>query len=74
MANVYRALLDVLPKNPLQVGTVVAADGDALRIQLADDTLASARGAYSVGAVVSFRRDGAVEGTAVLLPVVDIDI
>ena len=74
MANVFQALLDLLPKTPLLVGTVVAADGDALRIQLPDGTLASARGTYSVGAVVSFRRDSAVEGTAALLPVVDIDI
>ncbi len=74
MANVYHAVLALLPKSPLLVGSVVAADGDALRIQLPDGTLASARGTYSVGAVVSFRRDGAVEGTAALLPVVDIDI
>ena len=74
MANVYHAVLALLPKSPLLVGSVVAADGDALRIQLPDGTLASARGTYSVGAVVSFRRDSAVEGTAALLPVVDIDI
>lgn len=74
MANVFQALMAVLPKNPPLVGTVVAADGDALRIQLPDGTLASARGAYAIGSVVTFRRDGAVEGTAALLSVVDTDI
>lgn len=74
MANVYQALLAILPKNPLLVGTVVAAAGDELRIELPDGTLASARGAYSIGATVTFRPGGAVEGSAGSLPVFDIEV
>lgn len=74
MANIYKALLGLLPGNPLLVGTVVAASGDELRIELLDGALATARGAYSVGDTVSFRPGGAVEGTAPALPVVEIEV
>lgn len=74
MANVYQALLAILPKNPLLVGTVVVATGEELRIELPDGTLATARGAYTVGATVTFRPGGAVEGSAAALAVFDIEI
>ena len=54
MANVYKALVALLPGNPLLVGEVVNASGQELRIQLPDGALATARGAYSVGDTVSF--------------------
>lgn len=74
MANIYKALLSLLPGNPLLVGTVVAASGDELRIELPDGALATARGAYSVGEMVSFRPGGAVEGTAPALSLVEIEV
>jgi hypothetical protein len=74
MANIYKALLSLLPGNPLLVGTVVAASGDELRIELPDGALATARGAYSVGETVAFRPGGAVEGTAPALPFVEIEV
>ena len=74
MANVYKALVALLPGNPLLVGEVINASGQELRIQLPDGALATARGAYSVGDTVSFRPGGAVEGVAPALPFVEIDV
>jgi len=74
MANIYKALLGLLPGNPLLVGTVVAASGDELRIELPDEALATARGVYSVGDTVRFRPGGAVAGTAPALPFVEIEV
>ena len=74
MANVYKALLDLLPGNPLLVGTVVAASGDELRLELPDGSITTARGAFDVGDVVSFRPGGAAEGLAPALPFVEIEV
>lgn len=74
MANVYKALLALLPGNPLLVGTVVAAVGEELRIRLPDGAFATARGAYSVWDTVSFRPGGAVEGLASALPFFEIEV
>lgn len=56
------------------VGTVASATGNELRIQLDDGSIATARGAYSVGQRVSFRPGGTVEGAAPALPFVDIPV
>ncbi len=74
MANVYKALLALLPGNPLLVGTIVAVSGEELRIQLPDGAFATARGAYSVGDTVSFRPGGAVEGLAPSLAYFEIEV
>ena len=74
MANVYKALLSLLPGYPLLVGTVAAAAGEELRIQLPDGAFATARGAYSVGDTVSFRPGGAVEGLAPALAYFEIEV
>lgn len=74
MANALSALLKLLPGNPLLVGTVASVSGNELRIQLDDGSIATARGAYSVGQRVSFRPGGTVEGLAPALPLVDIPI
>lgn len=74
MANIYREILAILPQNPLLVGVVVAAAGDELRIQLADGSLASARGAYGIGQTVTFRPGGAVEGATDPMTLFDMDI
>lgn len=74
MANVYQALLAILPKNPPLVGVVVAATGDELRIELPDGTLSSARGPYSVGTTVVFRAGAAVEGETDPMTLIDTEI
>lgn len=74
MANLYRKLVELLPGNPLRIGTVVAAAGQELTIELDDGSKASARGSYSVGTRIFFRPGGAVEGEAPSIPTVDIAV
>lgn len=74
MANLYRAIRDLLSETPLQVGTVEAAVGSIRLIRLDDGTLARARGAYSVGARVTFRAGGMIEGEAAAGTLIDIPV
>lgn len=63
MSNAYRALLNLLPGRPLQVGEVLSASGGVLTVELPGGATIQARGAGTVGSMV-FVRDGVVEGSA----------
>ena len=67
MKNVYTQFIELLPKRPLQVGTVTDYSGGQARIELPGGGILYARGNASVGSHV-FVRDGAIEGDAPNLP------
>lgn len=73
LRNPYRALLDLLPQSPLQVGDVTAVSNGVATIELPGGGTSNARGDASVGARVFFR-DGVIEGVAPSLPVVLIEV
>ena len=73
MSNLFRRFCALIPDAPLLVGTVVATDGYASRIELPDGTQIPARGEATLGERV-FVRDGAIEGPAPTLPVELIEI
>lgn len=73
MSNAYEDLLSTLPQAPLQIGEVVAADGDLCTVELPGGGQIRVRGAATVGQTV-FARDGLIEGTAPTLPLVLIEI
>jgi hypothetical protein len=73
MSNLYRALLDLLPSRPLQVGDVTAVSGGVATITLPGGGVAQARGDVTVGARVFFR-DDVIEGPAPSLTVEVIDV
>ena len=66
--NVFRQFIDLLPARPLQVGTVIATDGDVSTVELPGGGVLRARGAEALGAKV-FVRDGVIEGVAPSLPI-----
>lgn len=71
--NIYRVFLELLPARPLQVGTIVALEGNVATVELPGGGLITARGTGAVDDTV-FVRDGAIEGEAPSLPVEVIDI
>jgi len=72
--NVYRALLELLPQDPLQVGTVTAINADDTRtVQLPGGGEIRARGDAALGSRV-FVRGGLIEGPAPALTVLTIDV
>lgn len=73
MRNPYRALLDLLPQAPLQVGDVTAIDNGVATITLPGGGTTNARGGAQVGDRVFFR-DGVIEGAAPALPVVFLEV
>ena len=73
MTNVYRQFLDLIPAEPLQVGTVTAASGATCTVQLPGGGILQARGQAAVADQV-FVRDGVIEGAAPALAVVSIEI
>lgn len=72
--NVYRALLELLPQDPLLVGTVteINADGTAT-VELPGGGTLRARGVAEVGDRV-FVRGGVIDSTAPALTVLAIEI
>lgn len=73
MANLYREIRR-LTETPLQVGAVEAAVGSNRLIRLDDGSLARARGAYPVGARVTFRAGGMIEGEVAHGDLIDIPV
>lgn len=72
--NVYRALLALLPEDPLQVGDVTAVNADGtVTLTLPGGGQLRARGEANNGARV-FVRGGIVEGPAPALTVLTIDV
>lgn len=72
--NLYRALLELLPQEPLQVGNVTAINADATRtVEIPGGGEIRARGEALVGDRV-FVRDGLIEGPAPALTFLTIDV
>lgn len=73
MANLFKLFKQILPGTPLLVGDVLAADGEVLTVELLGGGIMRARGKGGVGQRV-FVRDGAVEGQAPSLPLVEVEV
>jgi hypothetical protein len=72
--NLYRALIDLLPQPTLQVATVTATHADGtVTVEYPGGSTQRVRGDATVGQKV-FVREGAVEGVAPSLPVVEIEV
>jgi len=63
MHNLYQQFRSLLPDPPLQVGTVIAANGGVATVQMPGGGLLKARGTALVGQKV-FVRDGVIEAIA----------
>lgn len=74
MANLWKQFRDLLPNEPLQVGTVIAVSNTETTVEKADGTRLTVRGSgYTVGSHVYFRA-GVIEGEAPDLPLIHIEI
>jgi hypothetical protein len=73
MHNLYQQFRALLPRAPLQVGTVAAAASGVVTVQLPGGGRLNARGQADVGQNV-FVRDGVIEGLAPNLALEVIDI
>jgi hypothetical protein len=74
MANLWKQFRDLLPNDPLQVGSVIAASDTEVTVEKADGSRLKVRGSdYAIGSQVYFRA-GAIEGEAPDLPVIHIEI
>ena len=73
MANLFNQFKKLLPGAPVLMGGVVAKDGDLLTIEQLGGGLVRARGEGEIGDRL-FVRDGAVEGKAPALPMVEIEV
>lgn len=73
--NPWTQFLDLLPKTPRMVGTVISHVGELHYIQLPDGSQITATNQTAVpnGSSV-FVKDGVIEGTAPSLPVVPMDV
>ncbi len=71
--NLYQRLRGLFPGPALQVGTITAITGSLATIELPDGSKTTAIGSGTVGQQV-YIRDGAIEGLAPGLSVVDITI
>lgn len=71
--NLYRDLRSLLPGPRLVIGTVTVVDTGRVIVELPDGATQVAMGSATVGTKV-YVRDGAVEGTAPTLSIIDIEI
>lgn len=71
--NLYRRLRDLIPDDPLVVGTVVSVSAAGVLVQMPDGAQITARGEAETGQRV-FVRDGVIEGQAPALAVVTIEV
>ena len=63
MSNPYKRLVQLIPGQPIDTGTVTAVRSDGVTVQLLDGTSINVRGTASVSDVV-YIRNGAVDGPA----------
>lgn len=73
MRNPFRAFLDLIPADPLQVGTVQSVADGLATIELPGGGTLKARGEATSGQNV-FVRGGAIEGAAPALPIEIIEV
>lgn len=63
MANPYKQLIRILPRQTIETGTIVAAVDDGVLVDLPTGTRIKARGEGGIGDVV-YVKDGAIDGAA----------
>lgn len=73
MANIFRQFLALLPKESLEVGTVIATTATGATVQLMGGGIVQARGEATLGQRV-FVRAGVIEGPAPTLTYVTAEI
>lgn len=73
MRNVFKQFLDLIPAEPLQVGTVQAISDGVATVKLPGGAVIQARGVATAGQNV-FVRGGAIDGPAPDLPIVLIEV
>jgi hypothetical protein len=73
MTNPFVLFQSLLPRRPLEIGTVTAVETGYCTVELPGGGVLRARGQARLGDKV-FVRDGAIEGEAPDLPVVTIDV
>lgn len=73
LRNPYKAFLALLPPRPLQVGEVVAIEGDLAIVELPGGGRLPARGQAALGQRV-FVRDSVIEGLAPALTYVESEV
>lgn len=71
--NTFQRLKRLLPDAPLFVGTITSIDNGVATIEVPGGAQMQARGEGSNGDTVFFR-DGAIEGPAPSLPIVEIEV
>lgn len=71
--NLYQRLRSLFPASCRQVGTVTGISGSTVTVQLPDGASTVVIGSAQIGTMVYFS-NGAVEGIAPSLTVVDIEI
>jgi hypothetical protein len=73
--NLFKAFIDLIPTEPLRVGTVIEVHGDETSIvELLDGARIRVRGTSVEAGKKAFVRAGAIEGEAPNLPIVEIEI
>ena len=73
MKNPVALFKEIFPDAPLLVGDVIATEGGIATVELQGGGIAQVRGDATPGQRV-FVRDGVIESTAPVLPVVEIEI
>lgn len=73
MKNPIALFKEVFPDAPLLIGDVIASDGGIATVELQGGAIVQVRGDATPGQRV-FVRDGVIESTAPVLPVVEIEI
>jgi hypothetical protein len=71
--NAFARLVQLLPNPPLQIGNVLSVDGQIATVQLLGGNTVQVRGAATVGQSVFFR-NGAIEGEAPSMTVINIEV
>lgn len=71
--NPYARLIGLIPKDRLQVGTIVSVGDGQAKIELLDGLAIVARGSGTVGDQV-YVRSGLIEGSAPALPIFEIEV
>lgn len=73
MSNLYVALKNLFPEQPLEIATIVAISGQILTVELPGGQQLRVRGTGAINSKV-FVRDGVVESAAPNLPVDEITL
>ncbi|MBO7410956.1 MAG: hypothetical protein J6T92_03445 [Ottowia sp.] len=71
--NLFRAFERLLPRRPLEIGTVRGRNASGLLVELPSGNTLRVRGEATTGQRI-FIRDGAAEGPAPTLPVTYIEV